>query len=184
VLNECYRVIKDDGSVFYNHKNRIKDGMQTTPYEWILKTNFIVKQEIVWFNGSQNFDKIRFYPMTERIYWLAKNPSTKLSNVINHHDVFSKAEWEPVKTSGEHKRAFPVDMCKDIAMCFPQADLIFDPFCGSGTTCVAAKRLGRRYIGVDISPEYCDIARKRLEAEEKGITVKELEKGQKSLFSS
>jgi DNA modification methylase len=60
--------------------------------------------------------------------------------------------------------------------------LIFDPFCGSGTTCVAAKRLGRRYIGIDISPEYCDIARKRLEAEEKGITVKELEKGQGSLF--
>jgi DNA modification methylase len=63
-------------------------------------------------------------------------------------------------------------------------DLIFDPFCGSGTTCVAAKRLGRRYIGIDISPEYCDIARKRLEAEEKGITVKELEKGQGSLFAT
>ena len=63
-------------------------------------------------------------------------------------------------------------------------DLIFDPFCGSGTTCVAAKRLGRRYIGVDISPEYCDIARKRLEAEERGITVKELDKGQGSLFNA
>lgn len=63
-------------------------------------------------------------------------------------------------------------------------DLIFDPFCGSGTTCVAAKRLGRRYIGIDISEEYCQIARDRLAAEELGLTVKEMKKGQQSLFES
>lgn len=39
--------------------------------------------------------------------------------------------------------------------------LILDPFCGSGSTLTAAERLGRRWIGVDISPEYCAIARKR-----------------------
>lgn len=88
VLNECWRVLKDTGSMIYNHKNRIKNGVQITPYEWLLKTKFIIKQELVWFNGSQNFDKIRFYPMTERIYWLAKSPKTKLFNAINHHDLF------------------------------------------------------------------------------------------------
>ncbi len=61
-------------------------------------------------------------------------------------------------------------------------DLILDPFCGSGTTCVAAKMLGRHYIGIDISNDYCEIARKRIAAAEKGITVKELEKGQGVLF--
>jgi DNA modification methylase len=41
-------------------------------------------------------------------------------------------------------------------------DTILDPFCGSGTTLVAAKKLGRHFLGFEISPEYCDIARDRL----------------------
>lgn len=43
-----------------------------------------------------------------------------------------------------------------------ECNTILDPFCGSGTTCVAAKRLGMHYIGIDISEEYCKIARQRL----------------------
>jgi len=62
-------------------------------------------------------------------------------------------------------------------------DLILDPYCGSGTTCVAAKVLGRRYIGIDISPEYCEIARQRLEAVETGVPVKEQKAGQMALFN-
>ncbi len=61
-------------------------------------------------------------------------------------------------------------------------DLILDPFCGSGTTCVAAKMLGRNYIGIDISEEYCQIARDRIKAVETGVPVKEARKGQIGLF--
>ncbi len=61
-------------------------------------------------------------------------------------------------------------------------DLILDPFCGSGTTCVAAKMLGRNYIGIDISPEYCEIARMRLKAVDTGVPVKEQRQGQGALF--
>ncbi|HUX54503.1 MAG TPA: site-specific DNA-methyltransferase [Williamwhitmania sp.] len=60
-------------------------------------------------------------------------------------------------------------------------ELVLDPFCGSGTTCVAAKMLGRRYIGIDISSDYCEIARQRLEAVDTGVPVKEQRAGQMAL---
>ena len=48
-------------------------------------------------------------------------------------------------------------------------DLILDPFCGSGTTLVAAKKLGRRYIGIDIEPKYVQIAKNRLRDTERPL---------------
>lgn len=41
-------------------------------------------------------------------------------------------------------------------------DIVLDPFAGSGTTAIAAEALGRRYIGIEIDPEYCRIAQERL----------------------
>lgn len=163
VMSECFRILKPTGSMFYNHKNRIKKGVQITPYEWLLKTDFFIKQEIIWQNGSQNFDKIRFYPMTERVYWLAKAPDTKMFNAINHHDFFTRAEWQPVKTKGEHKRAYPVKMCEDIISCFENSEIICDPFMGSGTTGVAAIEANKRFIGIEIDETYFNIAKNRIE---------------------
>lgn len=162
ILNECYRVLKKNGSMWYNHKNRIKNGQQIEPYRWLYNTPFIIKQEIVWQNGSQNFDKCRIYPMTERVYWLTKDKSTKLFNAINHHDVFTRAEWQPVKTKGNFKRAYPEQMVEDIISCFPDSNVILDPFSGSGTTCCVAKKMGKKYIGFELSAEYCNIASERI----------------------
>ncbi len=151
VLDQCYRILSDEGSMMYNHKIRIVNGVSIVPYEWIFKTKFLVKQEIVWFNGSQNFDKIRFYPMTERVYWLAKTNKTVLQNVINHHDLF---EWKAVGTKGEHKRAFPEQMVTDLMRCFPNARTVFDPFTGSGTTRMVAHKLGKDFVGCEIDKGY------------------------------
>ena len=162
VLQECYRVLKETGSLIYNHKNRIKQGVQISPYEWLFKTDFIIKQEVVWFNGSQNFDKIRFYPMTERVYWLAKSPKTKLFNAINHHDLFGKEDWKAVGTRGQHTRAFPEKMVSDFLLCFPEAEIVLDPFMGSGTTGLACKNLNRKFIGIEKDAGYFEIAKERI----------------------
>lgn len=69
----------------------------------------------------------------------------------------------------QHPATFPDKLAEDVIRCFSKpGDLVLDPTVGSGTTCVTAARLGRRFVGIDISEEYCDIARQRLEAERAG----------------
>lgn len=160
VLNEIFRVTKLGGSLMYNHKNRIRNGKQITPYEWLLKTKWTFKQEIVWFNGSQNFDKCRFYPMTERVYWLAKGTDTNFINVINQHDLIKDTAEG---TDKEHKRAFPLKLAQRFIVCFPDAEVIFDPYAGTGTTAIASIKEKRNWIGSEISAEYCQLANKRIE---------------------
>jgi DNA modification methylase len=123
---------------------------------------WVVKQELVWYNGTPNFDKIRFYPATERIYWLAKSPKTKLYNTISHNDVFGQGEWKPEGTSKQHTRAFPEKMVSDLIKCFPNAKTVYDPFLGSGTVGKVCQDLGIDWVGSEINPEYCRLAEERI----------------------
>ena len=64
----------------------------------------------------------------------------------------------------KHPAPFPVELPKRCLEMYSFAgDVVLDPFNGSGTTCVAAKKHGRRYFGIDLSPEYCAIAEERLD---------------------
>lgn len=64
------------------------------------------------------------------------------------------------KLKHKHPATFPNMIPYDFIECFcPKDGIVLDPFVGSGTTCVAAKSLGRKYIGIDIAKEYCELAR-------------------------
>ncbi len=64
-----------------------------------------------------------------------------------------------------HPAVYPLYVVQQlIKLLCPEDGMVLDPFCGSGTTCLAAKMLGRNYIGIDISPEYIAYAQTRLDA--------------------
>jgi len=67
------------------------------------------------------------------------------------------------KIAFKHPAIFPEKLAEDHILSWTnEGDLVFDPMCGSGTTCKMAKLHNRRYIGIDISEEYCEIARLRV----------------------
>lgn len=67
------------------------------------------------------------------------------------------------KIAFKHPAVFPEKLAEDHILSWTnEGDLVFDPMCGSGTTCKMAKLHNRRYIGIDISEEYCKIAQERL----------------------
>lgn len=76
-----------------------------------------------------------------------------------------KPEWEGAKQHNFHPTVKPIKlMAYLITMGSRKNDVVLDPFCGSGTTCIAAKELNRKFIGVEINEEYREIAEKRVEA--------------------
>lgn len=90
------------------------------------------------------------------------------------------------KNSGgahEHETQKPVPLMLELVELFTDpGELILDPFCGSGTTGVACLRLGRRFIGIERDEKYAAIARERLQAEERGLSLKDARAGQASIF--
>ena len=161
VLNECHRVLKDTGSMFYNHKIRIKDGLANHPILWIQKSDLLLKQEITWDMGkSANCDKIRFFPFSERIYWLVKNKKTKLYNELNLSDVWRLVPKHNRKKTG-HIAVMPEEIVENILNSI-SGEIVLDPFMGSGTTGVACVNLNRDFIGMELDEKYFEIAKERI----------------------
>lgn len=159
-LKEMFRLIKDDGAIFYNHKRRVQNGLMQDRDD-ILK-DLPVRQIIIWKrNGGINFNSGYFLPTHEVIYLIPK-PQFKLVPKANSYgDVWEFGQ--DMKNS--HPAPFPVELIERI-ISSTYANLILDPFIGSGTTAVAALKLERNFIGIDISPEYCLSAKNRIKAQE------------------
>lgn len=66
----------------------------------------------------------------------------------------------------DHPAVFPCKVVEELVKLLSQEDsLVLDPFCGSGQTCLVAKSLNRQYLGIDLNPEYCKIAKKRIHSQ-------------------
>ena len=72
-----------------------------------------------------------------------------------------------VPYKGGHFAAFPPKLAETcIKAGCPKGGVVLDPFFGSGTTGMVAKRLNRRYIGIELNPDYCDLAKQRIGGDE------------------
>lgn len=119
---------------------------------------FPVRQVIIWRRkGGINFNPGYFLPTYEVIYLIAKPEFKLVSKANSYGDV-----WEFTQDKNNpHPAPFPVDLIERI-ITSTNAELVLDPFIGSGTTAVAASNQGREFIGIELSREYCDMAAVRL----------------------
>ena len=155
-LTEMFRIIPENGAIFYNHKWRVQAGLLQDRNDIV--SDFPVRQIIIWRRkGGINFNPGYFLPTYEVIYLIAK-PEFKLAKKANAHgDVWEFGQ----ENKNKHPAPFPVDLIERV-ISSTDAKIIIDPFMGSGTTALAAKNLNRQFIGIDISPEYCEMAQQRL----------------------
>jgi site-specific DNA-methyltransferase (adenine-specific) len=82
-----------------------------------------------------------------------------------------------------HETQKPLSLMLELVELFTDpGDLVCDPYAGSGTTGVACLRLGRRFLGIESNPVNAAVARERLEAESRGLTLRDARAGQLSLL--
>lgn len=156
-LKEMFRLIKDDGAIFYNHKWRVQDGLLQDRQDIV--NDLPVRQIIIWRRkGGINFNPGYFLPTYEVIYLIPK-PKFKLAPKANAYgDV-----WEfTQEMNNQHPAPFPVALI-DRIISSTNAKIILDPFSGSGTTAIVAMGLKRHFIGIELSPDYCKMSKKRIE---------------------
>jgi len=160
--------LDDDGSLFYNHKIRWRDGILSHPVVWTAKFPMRLRQEIIWArNGSVTLNARMFAPNDERILWFVRGKHKWNQDSVSHFSVWRVDQYGSFGSArtgiAGHPCAYPIELPKRCIMASTdEGDTILDPFAGSGTTLVAAKDLGRKAIGIELEEKYCEIAANRL----------------------
>ena len=131
--------------------------MLRTPHD--LNPDLPLRQIIIWDRGSgMNFNEVFATPSHEVIYVFAK-PKFRFRRGHGLKDVLKILP----DRGNPHPAPFPVELPRMI-IAATNAKTVLDPFLGSGSTGVAALMEGRRFIGIEQSAEYCQMAGERLAA--------------------
>src|SRR5262249_51493762 len=179
-LLACRRVMKPSATLWvigsYHNIFRVGALLQDAGY-WILN-------DVIWrkSNPMPNFRGRRFTNAHETLIWAAHGPESK-NYTFNYEalkagndGVQMRSDWTIALCTGEErlkdrsgKKLHPTQkpqalLARIILASSRPDDLILDPFCGSGTTCAVAKRLGRRFIGIQRDATYAAAAQARLPA--------------------
>jgi modification methylase len=177
-LAEARRILKDNGTIWvigsYHNIFRVGTAVQDQGY-WILN-------DIVWrkSNPMPNFKGTRFTNAHETLIWAAKSETARYTfnyramKTLND-ELQMRSDWlipicggqERLKRDGvkAHPTQKPEALLYRILLaCTQPGDVVLDPFFGTGTTGAVARRLGRRFIGIEREPAYVDVARERIAA--------------------
>ena len=155
-IKEMMRLIPEHGAIFYNHAERVQQGVMLSPQDIV--QGFPVRQIIIWKrDGGQNHNPGYFVPTHEIIYMITK-PRFRLC------DNSAGTVWEIPQERDpwiEEIPCFPTALPRR-AIRASAARVVLDPFIGSGTTAEAAVLEGRSYIGIEQSQRYCQTAKLRM----------------------
>ena len=176
-LGECKRVLKDHGAIWvigsYHNIFRIGYHIQNTGY-WILN-------DVIWKknNPMPNFRGTRFTNAHETLIWASKNKNSKYtfnyqSLKCLNDDLQMRSDWtlpicngsERIKKNGKkvHSTQKPESILRRVLLASTnKGDFVFDPFLGTGTTAVVAKKMGRNYFGIEKEKKYFKTVKQRLE---------------------
>ena len=133
--------------------------------------DFDVHQQIVWDRSASPQQNNRYFtPITEYIYWIVKDKKEFLFD--KNKSVFKHTIWRMNPDKNPHPAPFPYVMAANIiSCCSKEGNIVYDPFMGSGTTALACVRLGRHYIGSEISEKYVLMANKKIKTEKQQLKL-------------